>query len=133
MGLLDSIFVTLGLRKDAPSSADEPLSGADDPERDMDLEKQDDHGTFDFEADVGRFFTAEFRIDTLWDKPERRDLLFVEYEIRDVAHWYQIKATFRRWVQTPAGKAKYPTSKELMQARMSTTQAVNLDDLKLPP
>lgn len=128
MGILDSMLVTLGLRKQAPA-ADDSLPEPIDPERDLALEQLDDHGSFEFEADIARFFNAEFRLDTVWEHSARRDLLFVEYKVRDVAHWYQIKATFERWLETPAGKAMYRGPEELMEARMSTTQAVNLDDL----
>ncbi|PRQ07973.1 hypothetical protein [Enhygromyxa salina] len=131
MGLLDSVLSALGLRKGA-SASDDP-SAPVDPERDPALEQRDGAGSFDFEADIARYFTAEFRIDTLWANLERRDELFVEYAIRDVAHWYQIKATFERWLETPAGKARFATPAALMQARMTTTQTIRLDDLERPP
>lgn len=125
MGLLDTILSTLGLRKQGTPSADAP----DDDERDLELEAQDDAGSFDFEADIARYFTAEFRIETAWSNPERRAELFAAYEIRDAKHWRQIQATFGRWLETPAAKAKYATPDELMQARMTMTQTMTLDDL----
>jgi len=130
MGLLDSILSTLGLRrKRGDASSDDEDSHAD--ERDPKLEAIDDRASFDFDGDIARYFTAEFRVETSWGNPPRRETLFREYEIRDVAHWYQVKATFARWLETPAAKAKYPTPQALAQARMSTTQTMSLDDLDL--
>lgn len=137
MGLLDSILSALGLRRREPDLSDDPQAGEADElaseERDPELEAQDDPGSFDFEGDIARYFTAEFRIETAWDNHERRELLFEEYRIRDAKHWYQIKATFERWLETPAAKAKYRTPGDLMQARMTTTQTMTLDELQLEP
>jgi hypothetical protein len=129
MGLLDSMLAALGMRKGAPAADDASPEEAVDPERDLALEQQDDTGSFDFEADIARFFTAEFRLDMVSGSPVRRDGLFVEYAIRDVAHWYQIKATFARWLETPAGKTKFPSAAALTEARMTTTQTMSVDDL----
>jgi hypothetical protein len=130
MGLLDSILSALGLRKPSPD-ADASPPGDPDDERDPELEAQDDAGSFDFDGDIARYFTAEFRIETAWSNHERRAKLFAEYEIRDAKHWRQIQATFERWLETPAAKAKYRTAGDLMQARMTTTQTMTLDDLGL--
>lgn len=135
MGLLDSILSALGLRrKPAEDEGDPPADEAaavSDEQRDPELEARDDAGSFDFEADIARYFTAEFRIEMAWDDRERRESLFAEYQVRDTKHWYQIKATFERWLETPAAKAKYRTASDLMQARMTTTQTMTLDDLEL--
>jgi hypothetical protein len=143
MGLLDRIFSAIGLGKqdpsDEPASADqaEPTpakeqepAASDDPERDLELEAQDDCGSFDFARDIARFFTAEFRVEQAWANRERRGQLFAEYEIRDAAHWYQIKATFERWLESPEGKSQYPSEASLTQARMTTTQTVTIDELE---
>jgi hypothetical protein len=154
MGLLDRIFSALGLGKQEPSAApDDQAASADktepkpsqdpeptassepaldqiDPERDLELEAQDDCGSFDFARDIARFFTAEFRIEQAWINPDRREQLFAEYEIRNAAHWGQIKATFERWLESPEGKSKYPNEASLTQARMTTTQTVTIDELE---
>ena len=128
MGFFDSIRSAFGLRK--KQARDEaPID--DDDERDPELEARDDRAGFDFEGDIARYFTAEFRIDMAWADHERRAALFREYAIRDVAHWYQVKATFERWLETPEAKAVYETPKDLMLARMTTTQTMSLDDLAL--
>jgi len=151
MGLLDRIFSAIGLGKRDPSEAptdevasaeqgerEEPGRNAQasneaalDPERDLELEAQDDSGSFDFARDIARFFTAEFRIEQAWANRDRRAQLFAEYEVRDAAHWYQIKATFERWLESPEGKALYPSEASLTQARMTTTQTVTIDELEL--
>ena len=150
MGLLDRIISAIGLGKQGPSEApgDEaasaergeheqpdpearaPAPAASDPERDPELEAQDDYGSFDFARDIARFFTAEFRIEQAWTNRDRREQLFAEYEIRDAAHWYQIKATFERWLESPEGKSLYPSEASLTQARMTTTQTVTIDELE---
>lgn len=145
MGLFQRLLSALGLRKQGPqagsddasnedgqavdSSASEAGDAASDIERDPELEAQDDCASFDFEHDIARFFTAEFRIEQAWQNLPRRAQLFAEYEIRDGAHWYQVKATFERWLESPEGKAIYPTESALMQARMTTTQTVTIDEL----
>ena len=119
MGLFARILSALGLRKQESSDetndeanhdqqADRPTIDAPvlDFERDLELEAQDDCGSFDFLRDIARFFTAEFRVEQAWNNRERREQLFLEYQIRDGAHWYQIKATFERWLESPEGKAK---------------------------
>jgi hypothetical protein len=146
MGLFERIFSALGLRKQDPNDEIDETAGADPPkrdepernapavsedvERDAELEAQDDSGSFDFARDIARFFTAEFRIEQAWNHRERREQLFGEYEIRSGAHWYQIKATFERWLESPEGKAKYPNESSLTQARMTTTQTVTVDELE---
>lgn len=145
MGLFDRILSALGLRKQPVDESSDDLEQPDrnllssqtgdslpldDPERDLELEKQDDCGSFDFERDIARFFTAEFRVEQAWNNRERRQQLFAEYEIRDGAHWWQIRATFERWLESPAGKAKYPNQAALSQARMTTTQTVTVDELE---
>ncbi len=126
MGLLDSILSVFGLRRKRGES-----QGEDEGERDLELEKVDDAGSFDFAGDIARFFTAEFRVETAWGNHARRDELFAEYEIDSVQHWYQIKATFERWLRSPAGRDKYASPDELLRARMTTTQTMSLDDLDL--
>lgn len=157
MGLLDRIFTTLGLRSTPPEPADDaaktdaadakssdeaaksssPLENLDEltptepGERDPELEAKDDPGTFEFATDIARYFTAEFRIEQAWRNKERREKLFGEYSIRDTAHWFQIQATFQRWLKSDEGRAKYPTDAALSQARMTTTQTVSMDELNL--
>lgn len=151
MGLFARIFSALGLRKQDPGDeitdetgsndqrdrdppeperASDSSSAEIDLERDLELEAQDDCASFDFAHDIARFFTAEFRVEQAWNNRERREQLFAEYEIRDGAHWYQIKATFERWLESPEGKAKYPNESALTQARMTTTQTVTIDELE---
>lgn len=88
-----------------------------------------DAGSFDFDRDIARYFTAEFRIETASYDPARREVLFAEYDVRNLEHWQRIQAAFERWLETPAAKAKYRTPGDLMQARMTTTQTMTLADL----
>ena len=107
--------------------AEEDLAGV---VRDPALEAEDDQASFDFERDIARYFTAEFRLEQAWANTERREQLLSEYQLRDGAHWYQVKATFERWLSSPVGRSKYPSESALMQARMTTTQTVTVDELE---
>ncbi len=152
MGLLDTILSLLGIKKNdeapihqeastsagstsasapEPEPEDEPEDDDDGERRDYDLEAKDDAGTFDFARDIARFFTAEFRIEQAWDDEDKRGALFREYGVRNTQHWYQIKATFERWTESPAGRAKYPTPGDWMQAKMTTTQTMMMGDMNL--
>jgi hypothetical protein len=154
MGLFDSIRSALGLGQKRPES-DEQLDHLDhlDPDHADGSGARDkgvgaaltdepsgqlagdfdttsfDAGGFDFERDIARYFTAEFRIETATHDPARRELLFAEYDVRNLEHWQRIQAAFERWLETPAAKAKYRTPGDLMQARMTTTQTMTLADL----
>jgi hypothetical protein len=92
-----------------------------------------DSGSFDFERDIARYFTAEFRIETATHDPARRSSLFAEYDVENVEHWQRIQAAFERWLKTPTAKAKYRTPDDLMHARMSMTQTMTLEDLGIVP
>jgi hypothetical protein len=145
MGLLDTILSALGLRKQESSndftpptaSADAGFADADDDDdddddgegRDFDLEAQDDRASFDFDNDIDRYFAAQFRVEQNWDDEDRRAALFGEYGIRNTQHWYQVKATFERWSESPAARAKYATPGDLMQAQMDATQAVAMQEM----
>lgn len=134
MGLLDSIRSVLGLRR-KPRDIDEYEVELDEVEIIEDDSEQSepfgsfDSGSFDFERDIARYFTAEFRIETATHDPVRRSELFIEYDVEDLEHWHRIQAEFQRWLETPMAKAKYRTDDDLMRARMSTTQTMTLADL----
>jgi hypothetical protein len=149
MGLLDTILSALGLRKQtqdilhtppaaaaATAVADDAADADDDDDddgegRDYALEAVDDRASFDFDNDIERFFAAQFRVEQNWDDEDDRGALFSEYEIRSTQHWYQIKATFERWSQSPAARAKYPTPGDLMQAQMDATQKVAMQSMNI--
>lgn len=136
MGLFDSIRSALGLGHKR-SESDEQLDvdgGVDDDDATLNLSgdfdtTSFDAGGFDFERDIARYFTAEFRIETATHDPARRERLFAEYDVKNLEHWQRIQAAFERWLETPAAKAKYRTPGDLMQARMTTTQTMTLADL----
>jgi hypothetical protein len=142
MGLLDSIRSALGLRK-RPREGDEYDLELDDVEivdddpsasASCNLGLQTfDSGSFDWERDIARYFTAEFRIETATHDPARINQLFIEYDVEDLEHWRRIQAEFERWLQTPAAKAKYRNGDDLMRARMSTTQTMTLAELGIVP
>ncbi|PRQ03186.1 DUF6620 family protein [Enhygromyxa salina] len=152
MGLLDTILSALGLRKQvqdnlhtppvasATATAAAAAVAADDDDddddddgegRDFALEAVDDRASFDFDNDVDRYFAAQFRIEQNWDDEDDRGALFGEYGIRSPQHWYQVKATFERWSQSPAARAKYPTDGDLMQAQMDATQKVAMQSMNI--
>lgn len=149
MGILDTILIALGLKKPEPEpSYDAPpaarpasQSAADEPDeveeqededddgegRDYDLEARDDRASFDFDNDVERYFEAQFRIEQAWDDEPKRASLFEQFGIRNVQHWYQVKATFERWSESPAARRKYATPGDLMQVQMNCTQKAAME------
>jgi hypothetical protein len=150
MGLLDTILSMLGLRKEAPESDSndspppppparhsEPVAeehesedseDSDDGEgRDYDLEARDDRASFDFDNAIERYFEAMFRIEQAWEDEAKRAGLFGQHGIRNVQHFYQIKATFERWSESPACRRKYATPGDLMQVQMNVTQKAAMD------
>jgi hypothetical protein len=150
MGLLDTILTALGLKKNdedeqkhqqhhAPASsgssaeaqAEDDEDDDDGERRDYDLEAKDDSGSFDFERDIARWFTAEFKVEQAWEDESKRATLFSEYGIRGSQHWYQIRATFERWTESPAGRRKYPTPGDWIQAKMTTTQTLMMGEMNL--
>jgi hypothetical protein len=139
MGLFDSLRSVFGLGRKSRES-DESLDQLDQRDQgagqrgagDGDSNGEPtsfDSGSFDFERDIARYFTAEFRIETATHDPARRERLFAEYDVQNLEHWQRIQGAFERWLETPAAKAKYRTPGDLMQARMTTTQTMTLADL----
>lgn len=154
MGLLDTILTALGLRKEAPAESHDapPPARASQPEadshdshdsddgdaddddgegRDYALEARDDRASFDFDNAVERYFEAQFRIEQAWEDEGKRAQLFGQFGIRNVQHWYQVKATFERWSESPAARAKYPTHGDLMQVQMNCTQKVAMEVMNI--
>jgi hypothetical protein len=151
MGLLDTILTALGLKKPEPEASEysppppaRPASNqdADEPERveeeeeeeeddgegrDYALEARDDRASFDFDNAIEGYFEAQFRIEQAWEDEPKRAQLFGKYGIRNVQHWYQVKATFERWSESPAARRKYATPGDLMQVQMNVTQKVAMD------
>lgn len=151
MGLLDTILSFLGLRKEAPADSNDappPARGSqpdadshdndddgdddDDGEgRDYDLEARDDRASFDFDNAIEVYWEAAMRIEQGWEDEDKRAELFAKHQIRNVQHWYQVKATYERWTESAAARAKYPTPGDLIQAQMNATQKVAMDILNL--
>jgi hypothetical protein len=149
MGLLDTILSMLGLKKSepesdhtpppptsshasAPAREDEPESSDDDDDddgegRDYELEARDDRASFDFDNDLDRWFEAQFRVEQAWEDEPKRAQLFGQYGIRNFQHWYQVKATFERWSESPACRRRFATPGDLIQAQMNVTQKVAMD------
>ena len=148
MGLLDTILSMLGLKKpdsesdnSPPPSYSPPASSASAPEpeeedepedddgegRDYALEARDDRASFDFDNDIDTWFGAQFRVEQAWEDEPKRAQLFGQYGIRNVQHWYQVKATFERWSESPACRRKYATPGDLVQAQMNVTQKVAME------
>ena len=150
MGFLDTILSALGLKKSeepshdssgssaghsaAPSHAAPDSDSSDDDDddddgegRDYDLEAKDDRASFDFDNAIDRWWDASFRIEHHWEDEGQRDQLFAQHGIRGTQHYYQVKATYERWSQSPAARAKYPTPGDLIQAQMGVTSKVGME------
>jgi hypothetical protein len=110
----------------APPRAAEPEESSDDDgdgfKRDYALEARDDAARFDLENDLAGYYVAEFRIEQAWeDVATRRDLLR-EYGIRDEPHFYQVRATLGRYIESPRALQKYGGTGEIMHVKMKATQ-----------
>jgi len=161
MGLLDTILSALGLRKQVSDTLDSPpaarafeeaaaaAADSDDDDqddhddddhddddddgvtRDYDLEARDDQAGFDFDNAIERYFEAQFRIERHWENEAKRAELFSEYGVREGQHWYQVKATYERWSESPAVVAKYGSSGDLMQVQMGVVQRVAMQEMSI--
>ncbi|HSQ64441.1 MAG TPA: DUF6620 family protein [Polyangiaceae bacterium] len=107
----------------APAEHQEEEPAHDDGEgRDYALEAKDDSAGFDLLGDLPGYYTGEFRIEQAWDDEAQRGQLFAEYKIRNVQHFYQVKATVERFIQSPQARAKYGDVGDIMHVKMKATQ-----------
>src|SRR5262245_23677538 len=109
-----------------PVEAQAPEESSDDDgdgfRRDYDLEAKDDSARFDLRGDLGAYYVAEFRIEQAWEDVDKRRELFAEYGIRNEQHFYQVKATVDRYIQSPHAQQKYGGIGEIMHVKMKATQ-----------
>jgi len=107
----------------AAEEHEEEESSSDDGEgRDYALEAKDDQAGFNLLNDLPGYYTGEFRIEQAWEDEAQRAQLFAEYKIRNVQHYYQVKATVERFIQSPQAKAKYGDVGDIMHVKMKATQ-----------
>jgi hypothetical protein len=100
-------------------------SSSDDDDgfrRDYALEAKDDSASFDIQRDLAPYYVAEFRIEQAWEDDATRDTLFAEYGIRNKQHYYQVKATVGRYIESPQALQKYGGVGEIMHVKMKATQ-----------
>ena len=90
-------------------------------QRDYELEEQDDTAQFDFVNSLENYFVAEYLIEKNWNNEAIKEELFREYGIRDEQHWYQVEATFERFMYSPAAQAKYGSPADIIQIKMNAT------------
>jgi hypothetical protein len=124
-------------RRPPPAAApeEEELANASPPEefeeeetdvggdaRDYDLEAQDDEASFDLRGDLAGYYVGEMRIEQAWEDEDQRAQLFDEYGIQSVQHYYQVKATVERFIQSPEAQAKYGDLGDIMHVKMKATQ-----------
>jgi Family of unknown function (DUF6620) len=109
-----------------PVEAQAPEESSDDDgdgfRRDYDLEAKDDSARFDLRGDLGGYYVGEFRIEQAWEDVAKRRELFAEYGIRNEQHFYQVKATVERYIQSPGALQKYGGVGEIMHVKMKATQ-----------
>jgi len=91
----------------------------DDFERDYDLEEVDDMGGFDFVNNLAAYFQAETVIEAAWEDKATRITTLNGYGVRDEKHYYQVKATLERYVQSPDAEARYGGLDAIMQLQMN--------------
>ena len=109
-----------------PAEAEPAEESSDDDgdgfKRDYDLEAKDDSASFDLKEDLAGYYVAEFRIEQAWDDVDARTKLFAEYGVRNEQHYYQVKATVDRYIESPAAQQKYGGIGEIMHVKMKATQ-----------
>ena len=57
-----------------------------------------------------------------WEDLDERRKLLAEYGIRNEPHYYQVKATVERYIQSPHAQQKYGGIGEIMHVKMKVTQ-----------
>jgi hypothetical protein len=103
--------------------AEEPSDDDGDGfKRDYALEARDDSASFNLENDLPGYYVAEFRIEQAWEDVSTRRDLFREYGIRDEPHFYQVRATVGRYIESPRAQQKYGGTGEIMHVKMKATQ-----------
>jgi hypothetical protein len=104
-----------------PAPAEEAMEPGEF-KRNYDLEARDDAASFDLKNDLGGYYVAEFRIEQAWDDLPTRYTLLKEYGVRDEPHYYQVKATVERFIQSPFAAQKWGGMGEIMHVKMKATQ-----------
>ena len=69
----------------------------------------------------GSYFLAENQIEQGWEDRGQRHALFAHYGIRDEPHFYQVKATVERFVNSDEGQARWGDLGTIMQLKMNAT------------
>jgi len=88
-------------------------------DRDYDLEDRDDFASFDARGDLKGWFVANRRIEEVWEDKEQRRVILGEYGIRGEPHYYQVVATFERFVQSPEAASIYGPPDAIMQLQLN--------------
>jgi hypothetical protein len=87
--------------------------------RDYALEARNDSAGFDFNRDLTSYFVAKRQAEQLWENDSEREALFHKHGVRDRRHWYQVTATFDRYRQSGAARAKWGGPDEILQMELN--------------
>src|SRR5258706_10517574 len=109
------------IEESSPESTDDD-GDSDGFRRDYALEAKDDSARFDLQKDLEGYYVGDFRIEQAWDDEAKRRELFAEYGVRNEQHYYQVKATVGRYIESPAALQKYGGVGEIMHVKMKATQ-----------
>jgi len=93
----------------------------DDFVRNYELEAVDDYQTFDLANDLGRWYQAEHQIEMAWEDKGERMAKLREFGVRDEPHFYQLRATVERYIQSPHAAQRWGDIGTIMQLKMNAT------------
>ena len=99
----------------------EPDVEEDDGEqgRDYDLEAVDDFANFDLQNDLAAWFVADKQIEAAWEDDAQRPQVLAQYGIRDTQHYFQVRASVERYIQSPDAEARWGGIDDIMQLQMN--------------
>lgn len=105
-----------------PAAAYAPAADGDDDDgapRDYALEAVDDAAGFDLANDLTTYFVAEMQIEMAWEDAPERHALFGRFGIRGEQHFYQVKATVERYINSPHGQGRWGDPYAIQQLKMN--------------
>lgn len=109
----------------APQADDDDDRDGDDFVRNYAMEAVDDYQTFDLANDLGRWYQAEHQIEMAWEDKGERMAKLREFGIRDEPHFYQLRATVERYIQSPHAAQRWGDIGTIMQLKMNATMELH--------
>ena len=110
---------TIDTDADDDDDDDDDDEDSDDFARDYDLEEKDDFASFDVRADLKGFYVADKEIEAAWEDKDQRLQVLAKFGIRDEPHYYQVKASIERFIESAEATQIYGGPEQIMQLQMN--------------